>query len=199
MADWQGKPTARTDNGSTALHFAARNGHPEVVKILLACPIVDPIAEDKDGLTPLRLCQTLCLGKWQEVERVLKNPNSQNAVNRFRTTSDGEFSLEDAVDFKIYLMDGTFKMVRLPGGDHTSAGALRDGVAGLVHIPDECSKLFAIFVVSQSLAIQLDDDMKPLQRMSRWPDMLERYTDPAHWNTVQHERPVLVFRRSQVI
>lgn len=36
----QGLPTERTDNGTTALHFAARNGHPEVVTILLACPIV---------------------------------------------------------------------------------------------------------------------------------------------------------------
>mmetsp|Transcript_18112 Transcript_18112/g.53655 ORF Transcript_18112/g.53655 Transcript_18112/m.53655 type:complete len:984 (+) Transcript_18112:203-3154(+) len=194
MADWQGSPTGKTDNGSTPLHFAARNGHPNVVTILLACPIVDPAAKDKDGLTPLKLARMLRLGDWAEVEKVLENPNSQNAVNRFKSSG---VKLEDAVDFKIYLMDGTFKMVRLPGGDLTTAGDLRDGVGGMVHIPEECQKLFAIFVVSPSLSIQLDEDMKPLQRLERWPEMLERYTDPAQWSTIQHEVPMLVFRRNQ--
>jgi hypothetical protein len=138
------------------------------------------------------------MGKWTEVEKILKNPNSQHAVNRFKS-GGANFHLEDAVDFRIYLMDGTFKVVRLPGGDLTTAGSLRDGVAGMVHIPEECHKLFAICVVSASLSIQLDDDMKPLQRLQLWPEMLERYTDPAQWTTIQREVPLLVFRRNQLL
>lgn len=150
VQDWQGLPTERTDNGATALHFAARNGHPDVVTILLACPIVvrmriytgrererkhvlnmseylilyiillvtvctvllyinifflqDAAAEDKDGKTPLALCEKLQQGKWTEVVKILKNPNTQNAVNRFARIET--FNPEDAVDFRIFLMDG---------------------------------------------------------------------------------------------
>lgn len=65
--------------------------------------------------------------------------------------------------------------IRLPGGDVATALDLRDGIAGMCHIPEECNGLFSIWIASPSLAVQLDNDMKPLRRMNRWPQMLELY------------------------
>lgn len=192
MQDWMGSPTTKSDSGATALHFAGRNGHPEVVAILLACPIVDPLAKDNDGKTALDLCETLKQGQWTEVYRMLKNPNAQIAVNRF-SKLDENYNPQDARNFRIYLMDGSEKSIRLPGGDDTTALDLRRAIAGMVHIPDECVDMFAVWVASPSLSVQLEDSMKPLKRLMRWPQMLELYVGQS--GTV--EDPVLVFKRNQ--
>ena len=78
LEDWQGAPAEPTDQGSTALHFAARNGYPEVVKVLLACPVVDVNGIDGDGETALSLCEKLQLNAWEEVSRILRNPEGKS-------------------------------------------------------------------------------------------------------------------------
>jgi len=193
MQDWMGSPTTKSDNGATALHFASRNGHPEVVSILLACPIVDPTGQDNEGATAIELCTKLKQGQWQEVARILKDPTAHIAVNRFSKLDN--YNPQDARNFRIYLMDGSEKSIRLPGGDDTSAADLRRGIAGMVHIPDECIDMFAVWVASPSLSVQLEDSMKPLKRLTRWPQMLELYAEPSGWG----EEPVLVFKRNQLL
>eukprot|EP00040_Diaphanoeca_grandis_P009269 m.48227 g.48227 ORF g.48227 m.48227 type:complete len:1069 (+) comp20693_c0_seq1:312-3518(+) len=189
--DWLGSPTTKTDNGSTALHFACRNGHAEIVTILLACPIVNPTIKDKEGCSPLNLCEKFQQGNWKDVQKILKDPDAINAVNRFSNLD--AFDPQNARKFRIYLLDSTEKVIRLPDGDTTTAQELRDGIAGMVHIPDECKKMFAIWITSPSLSIQLDDKMLPLKRMKRWPQMLELYADEKG----SAEEPFLVFRRNQ--
>lgn len=74
------------------------------------------------------------------------------------------------------MMSGSEKVIRLPGSDVTTALHMRDSIAGMCHIPEECHRLFAIWIATPSLAVQLENDMKPLRRMERWPQMLELYT-----------------------
>ena len=190
MRDWQGGPMDLTDNGSSALHFAARNGYPDVVTILLACPIIKVDAEDNDKKTPLMLCESLQQGQWSEVAKILKDPNAQKAVNRFGSLNlaDGDHVFHD---FRIFVLDGTEKVIRLPDAIKTSQ--LRDGIAGMLQIPEDCYHLFAIWIKSPSLEIQLEDDMEPMDRIKRWPKMAELYTEPESWGEWRR----LVFKRNQ--
>ena len=190
MRDWQGGPMDLTDNGSSALHFAARMGFPDVVTILLACPIIKVDAEDNDKSTPLMLCESLQQGQWMEVAKILKDPKAQKAVNRFGSLilPDGDHVFHD---FRIFVLDGTEKVIRLP--DAIQASQLRDGIAGMLQIPEECYHLFAIWIKSPSLEIQLEDDMEPMDRIKRWPKMAELYTEPESWGEWRR----LVFKRNE--
>eukprot|EP00039_Didymoeca_costata_P030820 m.31510 g.31510 ORF g.31510 m.31510 type:complete len:985 (-) comp8327_c0_seq1:1941-4895(-) len=194
MRDWQGGPIDTTDNGSTALHFAARNGYPEVVTILLACPIVKADAQDNDRQTPLMLCEKLQQGNWLEVAKILKNPRGQNAVNRFAGMKDfdveGDYIFQD---FRIFLLDGSEKVIRLP--DTITARHLRDGIAGMLQIPEESYDLFAIWIASPTLTVQLEPDMQPMDRIKRWPKMAELYTVEEHWG----DPALLIFKRNQLL
>ena len=112
MEDWQGLPAARTDNGNTALHLAARTGHVEIVKILLACPIVSPEALNGVRQTPLQVCELAQLGEWEEVAKILRNPESLHAVNRFMTDGASQMTGE-VVEHRISLTDGSEKVSRV--------------------------------------------------------------------------------------
>eukprot|EP00053_Salpingoeca_punica_P016559 m.156694 g.156694 ORF g.156694 m.156694 type:complete len:988 (-) comp16994_c0_seq1:418-3381(-) len=188
MEDWQGAPMARTDRNATALHFAARNGRLETVRILLACPIVDATATDDQSLSPLQLCERFQQNDWVEVAKILRNPLGVSAVNRF----GGVETAADMVEHRICLMDGSVKVLRLPGGDRTSAAKLRDAVAGIISIPEEAWHVFGVWIHSEGLELQLDADMKPLPRLERWRAMEEQYADDPSLA----DRPELQFRRS---
>lgn len=191
LEDWIGAPAETTPFGDTALHFASRNGHVDIVKVLLSCPIVNPSAENAAGRTPLSLCEQFALGDWQEVSDVLRNPEKYlHAVNRFTKIPQG-MTAADMVEHRIFLMDGSEKVLRLPEGEVTSTEDLRNAVAGLVHLPADARNLFMIWMVSPSLQMQLEPSTKPLRRLRRWPQMAELYTE----NTGVAEQPVLVFRR----
>ena len=63
-----------------ALHYAARNGHHEVVRLLVAIPIVNAEQRDADGKRPLDLCREMQLGEWAAVEDILIHPDSKCAT-----------------------------------------------------------------------------------------------------------------------
>jgi len=130
----------------------------------------------------------------QDVSDVLRNPEKYlHAVNRFTKIPQG-MTAADMVEHRIFLMDGSEKVLRLPEGEVTSTEDLRNAVAGLVHLPADSRQLFTIWMVSPSLQMQLEPSTKPLRRLRRWPQMAELYTDTAA-NGGAVEQPVLVFRR----
>lgn len=59
-------------------------------------------------------------------------------------------------------------------------------------VPEEAHHLFALWICTPSLQVQLEPNMRPLKRLSRWPQMQELYTDPVTWDV---EQPLLYFRR----
>eukprot|EP00048_Salpingoeca_helianthica_P012516 m.182740 g.182740 ORF g.182740 m.182740 type:complete len:876 (-) comp15382_c1_seq1:2434-5061(-) len=193
MEDWQGAPAARTDSGCTALHFAARNGWVELVRILLACPIVSPNLQDNDKHTPLWLCEHMQLNQWEEVSRMLRNPQGLAAVNRF-SYSPSAGGVTEMVEHRIFLMDGSVKVLRLPSGDQTTAEMLRNAVAGILNVAEESWHVFAIWVVSASIEFQLEPDMKPGKRLKRWQEMIELYGESG-----VDDHPVLFFKRNSYL
>lgn len=104
LEDWRGLPAEVNDSQSTALHLAARNGHHEVVKLLVACPVVVASQPDADGLTALDVCRQAQQGQWRLVEEVLIHPESEFE------------NLGDAMSTK-------FVIVLLPHSRHTSVRA----------------------------------------------------------------------------
>eukprot|EP00049_Salpingoeca_infusionum_P027617 m.33423 g.33423 ORF g.33423 m.33423 type:complete len:1009 (-) comp9617_c0_seq3:316-3342(-) len=167
MEDWQGAPSIQTPNGSTALHLAARNGHAEVVRLLVTCPIVEVSIKDNSGKTPLDVCETSKLNDWILAQRILTNPEKfMHAVNRFgkvqrpRTTEGGTY------DFRIYFLDGTTKLLRLPSAE-VSAQELRDAAAAMLQLPEELYKHFSIWIELPDFSFQLEPNVSPAKAVER--------------------------------
>jgi FOG: Ankyrin repeat len=59
VIDWGVDPNVRERHGVTPLHYAARNGHLDVVEFLLEHG-ADPNVQDNDGKTPLHYATTHC-------------------------------------------------------------------------------------------------------------------------------------------
>jgi len=140
-------------------------------------------------------------GQWAEVSKILKNPRAQNAVNRFGALGSffdvqGTASTDHVqfTDFRIYMLDNSVKVIRLP--DKIDAKHLRDGVAGMLQIPEESFNLFAIWIVSPSLQIQLLDNMEPFSVIRQWQTKLEQHTPESRWK--EDTSKVLIFKRNQL-
>lgn len=117
-------------------------------------------------------------------------------MNRFqRGATTGADAAGEIIEHRISLMDGSNKVLRLPGGVNTTANDLRDAVAGLVRIPDDAFHLFAIWMQTPSLGIQLQPDWKPLKRLKRWPQIAELYVEPS---VIEEEHPRLFFKRNEM-
>eukprot|EP00047_Mylnosiga_fluctuans_P004995 m.237744 g.237744 ORF g.237744 m.237744 type:complete len:969 (-) comp13190_c0_seq1:129-3035(-) len=185
MEEWKGAPAAQTDGGRTALHLAARNGWVDIVRILLACPLVTPSQVDNDGHSPLWLCEQMKVNQWEEVSRLLRNPQGVAAESRFSYEPGAELT-----ELRIALMDGSEKVVRVPGGDQTTTESLRNAVAGILNVAEESWNVFGIWIRSPSVEFQLALDMKPSKRLKRWQEMVDLYGSGSP------ETPVLQFRRN---
>jgi ankyrin repeat protein len=63
---------ARTKNGSTPMHFAARTGNYNVVQLLLSHAHIDIRAKDAEGKTPLAVCESVPKEGWQACAAILR-------------------------------------------------------------------------------------------------------------------------------
>ncbi|EDQ90002.1 uncharacterized protein MONBRDRAFT_24994, partial [Monosiga brevicollis MX1] len=179
MEDWQGGPTIQTLSGSTALHFAAQNGHATIVELLLACPFVDREQSNTDGLTPMQLCQRTQLNDYQRTIAVLSS-TEKHALNRY-----AKAGLDGAVlalaDFKIYLPAGHAKVLVEPLAVNLGLCAYR--LNDKAHFD-----MFAIWVISGAYKLQLRQDHFPLRELANAQSLFDQ--------GVTTGQPILLFQRS---
>eukprot|EP00730_Choanoeca_flexa_P005452 TRINITY_DN11945_c0_g1_i4.p1 TRINITY_DN11945_c0_g1~~TRINITY_DN11945_c0_g1_i4.p1 ORF type:complete len:975 (+),score=239.08 TRINITY_DN11945_c0_g1_i4:1456-4380(+) len=163
MEDWRGGPNLTTPTQSTALHLAALNGHTGVIRLLIACPLVDRQQKDGEGRTPVELCQLGHIGEWQEAIDVLTS-DQNDAVNRY-----AKFRMFEAggpmENFRVLLVAGHVKVLRLPAGDVITAMNLRDALCALLQLPEDCFDFFRIWINSGDYQLQLRQDSFPLREL----------------------------------
>lgn len=85
-------------------------------------------------------------------------------------------------------------MVQLTDGADTSAGAILTEIGRELNIEPSTLRLFALWVCSESLCLQLKPDHKPLAHLNvkKWRAKVDKWTDQEN----SKERPHLVLRRS---
>eukprot|EP00055_Hartaetosiga_balthica_P008864 m.34197 g.34197 ORF g.34197 m.34197 type:complete len:977 (-) comp6503_c0_seq2:291-3221(-) len=193
LDDWKGGPDIRNSHGSTALHLAARNGHAEVVRLLVACPIVDVNGVNENGDTPAALCKKHELNEWQDVLDILSNPQKfMHAVNRFvKVKATHDVHLQN---FIITFLDGTSKTIRLPSAE-VSALDLRNATAAMIQMPEDLYSLFSLWAISSNkFQLEIEMSSSPLKMVQQFEK--EMMGEGASDSTAQ---PKLVFKRASSV
>ncbi|WKX90893.1 hypothetical protein Q1695_009612 [Nippostrongylus brasiliensis] len=166
---------AQNKGGSTALHFAARNGNAYLVELLLSHPGIDMNLRNRDGNRAVDLCKDVPKKAWQDVAKLLTSWKKLEKIQ---------------VDF---MVAGNV-MVQLSDGMDTSAGAILSEIGRELNIEPSTLRIFALWVCSESLCLQLKPDHKPIAHLNvkKWRAKVEKWTDQEN----SRERPHLVLRRS---
>uniref|UniRef100_M4AL55 KRIT1 ankyrin repeat containing n=1 Tax=Xiphophorus maculatus TaxID=8083 RepID=M4AL55_XIPMA len=168
----KGKCNPNLLNGqlSSPLHFAARGGHAEIVKLLLQHPEIDRHIEDQQKRSPLQVCEENKQNEWEETIKLLQQANSKPYEK-----------------VRIYRMDGSYRSVELKHGNNTTVQQIMEGM----RLSQETQQYFTIWICSENLHLQLKPYHKPLQHLRIWTEIVTDLTvlDP------QRESPQLFLRR----
>uniref|UniRef100_A0ABM0MPM3 Krev interaction trapped protein 1-like n=1 Tax=Saccoglossus kowalevskii TaxID=10224 RepID=A0ABM0MPM3_SACKO len=165
-------PTVENENGSTPLHFAAMRGYPKVVQLLLAHQEIDKGALDKDGKTPLHLCEECRQNEWEAVSKLLRDAMRRPAPK---------------IDVHLLDLDSSHVVLDLVSGNNTTVHQL----LRQLDLPNGCEHLFAIWIASKNLHLQMRAEHKPLLHMKSWDIIVKQLTNYKP----EAEKPRLYLRR----
>ncbi|XP_070570825.1 krev interaction trapped protein 1-like isoform X2 [Ptychodera flava] len=170
-------PTIANGTGSTPLHFAAMKGYARVVKILLAHQEIDKSAVDKDNKTPLQLCEESQENEWEQVSAMLREALKKPAPK---------------IDVHLMDLDSSHVVLDLVSGNNTTVEQL---LRQLGKLPVGCEHLFAIWIASQNLHLQLRPTHKPIMEVRDWEFTIRQFTNYKP----ERERPYLYLRRNALL
>uniref|UniRef100_A0A914UZN2 KRIT N-terminal NPxY motif-rich region domain-containing protein n=1 Tax=Plectus sambesii TaxID=2011161 RepID=A0A914UZN2_9BILA len=166
----------RNKSGSTALHFAAWYGNVYMVELLMSHPGIIIEAKDKDGKSPRDLCECVPKPEFQAIARLLQASSEEKLAK-----------------IQVDMMDGSNTMLSLVSGSDTTAAQLHEQLCNELKLSEACGRLFAVWICSESLELQLKAEHKPLSHMLKWhTKILPKWSDSAE---AAKEKPRLVFRR----
>lgn len=92
---------------------------------------------------------------------------------------------------RVNFMNGTHQVAHFFRGSETSAAEAIQDIFKMIRIQKQSQDMFALWVVSESLELQLGDTDKPLKIMISWSDLLKQ-----HSNGQVDQIPSLYFRRN---
>eukprot|EP00731_Ephydatia_muelleri_P031926 Em0023g433a len=92
---------------------------------------------------------------------------------------------------RVNFMNGTHQVAHFFRGSETSASEAIQDVFKMIQLGKQSQDIFALWVVSESLELQLGDTDKPLKIMTSWGDLLKEYC-----NGQVDEVPSLYLRRN---
>uniref|UniRef100_A0A1I7Y7B8 FERM domain-containing protein n=1 Tax=Steinernema glaseri TaxID=37863 RepID=A0A1I7Y7B8_9BILA len=162
--------------GATPLHFAALNANEYMVQLILSHPDVKIDARDKDGKMPIDHCKSVPRPEWQAIARMLANWTTVEKI-------------------QMDMMDGGNLMLPLNKGTDTTADDLKTLMCTELEMQADSSvcNLFAVWICSKRLSLQLKGDHKVLAHLKKWDQNVAKW---GHEDvSVGEDRPRLVFRR----
>ncbi|XP_072034841.1 krev interaction trapped protein 1-like [Amphiura filiformis] len=165
-------PNAENENASTPLHFSAFRGHSSVVGILLAHRDIDKTVVDREGRSPLQLCEESQQNDWQTTKTLLQEAKNQDPHK---------------VEVHLMDLDDSHVVLTLDSGSNTTVADLLQQLK----LPPGCQHIFAIWIASQSLHLQMRPEHKPVLHLKQWPTIIRQLTN---YNP-ETERPFLYMRR----
>ncbi|XP_077997280.1 krev interaction trapped protein 1-like isoform X2 [Glandiceps talaboti] len=169
-------PNVETETGATPLHFAARQGFPRVVQILLAHQEIDKTAVDNDNKTPLQLCEEYRMEDWKTASAMLREALRKPAPK---------------IDVHLMDLDGSHVVLDLVSGNNTTVEQL----LRQLDLPDGCEHLFAIWIASQNLQLQLKSTHRPIMEVREWEFTVRQFTNYRP----EKERPYLHLQRNALV
>ncbi|CAD5206315.1 unnamed protein product [Bursaphelenchus okinawaensis] len=170
---------AANKTGATALHFAARNGHLYLVEVMLSHSKLRVNKKDNHGKTALEYCLEFCetnpKSQWHHIANLLHN-----------------FSLRPEKVEVSFIGRNSLQVKCTP--TTATAGQLRDSVIKEEGLIAKAEKVFALWIASESLSLQLKADMKIKTHKEKWPEYLVKWGDLQQTSGAA-EKPRLYFKR----
>ncbi|CAH1789561.1 unnamed protein product [Owenia fusiformis] len=176
-------PNITNSNLSTPLHFASINGRPYVVELLLNHQDIDINARDVENKTALMACEN--------VER-----SEHKACSKLLRQSEREHRSRPAPKIEIRLLDNTVRQLHLVSGHNTTVLQLHEQMLQVLEIPDSCKHMFALWLCSKNLHLQLKMEHKPMEHIKDWREKVVRVF--SDFNPAEEE-PVLYWRRDATL
>nr|KAF6324542.1 FERM domain containing 8 [Myotis myotis] len=100
-----------------------------------------------------------------------------------------------AADVLVYLADDTVVPLAVENLPSLSAHELHRAIREVLQLPDVALEIFALWLVSPLLEVQLKPKHQPYKLGRQWPELLLRFTD-APDDDVATDEPSLQFRRN---
>lgn len=100
-----------------------------------------------------------------------------------------------AADVLVYLADDTVVPLAVESLSSISAHELHRAVREVLQLPDVALEVFALWLVSPLLEVQLKPKHQPYKLGRQWPELLLRFTDASD-DDVATDEPSLQFRRN---
>ncbi|XP_071941502.1 krev interaction trapped protein 1-like [Antedon mediterranea] len=169
-------PNVENEDGSTPLHFAADKGFTDIVKVLVAHKDIDLTAVNNENRTALRQCEDSKMNDWEGTIKVLKEAMRKPPIK---------------VDVHLMDLDGSHVVLDVVAGSNTSVAQLLKQL----ELPKGCHHVFAIWIASQSLHLQMRPEHKPILHIRQWDAIVRQLTN---YNP-DTERPVLYLRRDALL
>ncbi|TKR95099.1 hypothetical protein L596_009314 [Steinernema carpocapsae] len=160
--------------GATPLHFAALNANEYMVQLILSHPDVKIDARDKEGKMPIDHCRAVHRPEWQAIAKMLAKWKTVEKI-------------------QMDMMDGGNLMLPLDHGQDTTADELKALMCKELEMEGSVCNLFAIWICSKRLSLQLKGDHKVQLHLKKWDQKLAKF---GHEDvSVSDDKPRLVFRR----
>ncbi|MCP9260254.1 Krev interaction trapped protein 1 [Dirofilaria immitis] len=161
--------------GSTALHFAALQGNVYMVELLLSHSKINVDAKDSSERRPIDVCACVPKIEYQKVTKLLLNWKRLNKI-------------------QVELMDGGNAQLLLTHGQDTTAEELRIEMCKELKFNSDSGKLFAMWICSDRLSLQLKADHKPLLHMNKWKNKVAKFGNEEIQSN-DGDTPKIFFRR----
>jgi hypothetical protein len=167
---------AKNKKGETPLHFAALNGYYHLIELILSNPKIDVDILNDRNQTAFDICKDKPRNEWEQCAWLLKNNKPK----------------------KMEVYYGEKGSLYMSCGHNTTAEQLRDIALIELGLSQDCAKLFAIWIITPRLQLQLNPKQTVLRQLDKYNDYLELWGDPIIPRPgIQPEisKPTVCFRR----